>query len=839
MSGSFFVLNEKYNSLQGAINALETQIIDISGSYVTLGTPQTITGNKTFDGSLNAVTVDILDDSTSVATTEWVKDYIPIITGGFVTASANNTFTGINSFVNPVTPTTTTFDDISCNTITGDLSGNAVSATNIAGGASYEIPYQSATDTTLFITPNGVIGDVLYSGAGIQPPYWAALPPPPPPPPAETLGSVMANGNQASTTLDMNSQDITNGATVTATSFVGALTGNADTATTASTATNIAGGAIYEIPYQSATGTTSFITPNGNPGDYLASGEGIFPPYWAPLPAAPATPDLSIVLAQGNSAGLYSINMNSQDITNGATFTATSFVGALTGNADTATDAANATDITITDSTATVGTFYPTFVNGAGTQKTVRLDTGFSYIPSTDTLTVTNISGTVTHALDITVTDTTSTVGTFYPTFVNTTGTQKSIRADTSGLTYTPSSNTLTTTNFAGNASSATTATASTNLTGGAAGSIPYQSAAATTAFLAAGTAGQVLTSQGSSAPTWTTSTGLPASPATTGLKYLLFNAGTGGNAWDDIWDTTFNNVSLFSAYNPLGSSSPSKTQNMAIGVFALNNLTGAGINNLAVGQGALSATGTTTFNNVTAIGYNAGNSWGSGKSGDCNNVFVGNGAGGFSSGINCVYIGGRQVAQSASGNNNVIVGGNALGGGGPGTGGQNTMVGMNTGLDIFSGTATGSNNTYIGYQAGQSPALPTSQANTVVLGNGSVATFRCQVALTVVSDERDKKDFVPLDAGLDFVNELKPVRFEWNNREGGLEGRKDVGFTAQSLQQTQATTGLEIPNLVNDDCPDKLSIMPTQLIPILVKAVQELSAEVKLLKEQIKSLSV
>jgi hypothetical protein len=71
------------------------------------------------------------------------------------------------------------------------------------------------------------------------------------------------------------------------------------------------------------------------------------------------------------------------------------------------------------------------------------------------------------------------------------------------------------------------------------------------------------------------------------------------------------------------------------------------------------------------------------------------------------------------------------------------------------------------------------------------------------------------------------------------LEGRKDVGFTAQSLQQTQATTGLEIPNLVNDDCPDKLSIMPTQLIPILVKAVQELSAEVKLLKEQIKSLSV
>jgi hypothetical protein len=97
----------------------------------------------------------------------------------------------------------------------------------------------------------------------------------------------------------------------------------------------------------------------------------------------------------------------------------------------------------------------------------------------------------------------------------------------------------------------------------------------------------------------------------------------------------------------------------------------------------------------------------------------------------------------------------------------------------------------------------------------------------------------VPLDAGIDFVNELKPIRFEWDTRDGGLEGRQDVGFTAQSLQETQATTGMEIPQLVNAENPEQLSIMPTQLIPILVKALQELSAEVKMLKEQIKALSV
>jgi hypothetical protein len=81
-------------------------------------------------------------------------------------------------------------------------------------------------------------------------------------------------------------------------------------------------------------------------------------------------------------------------------------------------------------------------------------------------------------------------------------------------LTYNPSTNTLTSTNFNGNATSAT------NLAGGLGGQIPYQSAASTTALLANGTAGQVLTSAGTTlAPTWTTiSTGVTV--ANTNLLY-------------------------------------------------------------------------------------------------------------------------------------------------------------------------------------------------------------------------------------------------------------------------------------------------------------------------------
>lgn len=58
---------------------------------------------------------------------------------------------------------------------------------------------------------------------------------------------------------------------------------------------------------------------------------------------------------------------------------------------------------------------------------------------------------------------------------------------------------------FATTAGSATTAGTATNLAGGAASQIPYQTASGTTAFIPNGTAGQVLVSNGASAPSWQT----------------------------------------------------------------------------------------------------------------------------------------------------------------------------------------------------------------------------------------------------------------------------------------------------------------------------------------------
>jgi len=58
----------------------------------------------------------------------------------------------------------------------------------------------------------------------------------------------------------------------------------------------------------------------------------------------------------------------------------------------------------------------------------------------------------------------------------------------------------------ASTATSATSATTATNLAGGAASQIPYQTGSGATAFIANGTSGQVLTSNGTSVPSWQTS---------------------------------------------------------------------------------------------------------------------------------------------------------------------------------------------------------------------------------------------------------------------------------------------------------------------------------------------
>jgi hypothetical protein len=81
-----------------------------------------------------------------------------------------------------------------------------------------------------------------------------------------------------------------------------------------------------------------------------------------------------------------------------------------------------------------------------------------------------------------------------------------------------------------------------TNLAGGVAGAVPYQSGVGATGFTAAGTSGQVLTSQGTGTPTWTTPTAYATvtdDTTTNATRYPLFADATSGNLTTEYTSST------------------------------------------------------------------------------------------------------------------------------------------------------------------------------------------------------------------------------------------------------------------------------------------------------------
>tara|TARA_R110002012_G_scaffold64375_2_gene169319 strand:+ start:3193 stop:5448 length:2256 start_codon:yes stop_codon:yes gene_type:complete len=294
--------------------------------------------------------------------------------------------------------------------------------------------------------------------------------------------------------------------------------------------------------------------------------------------------------------------------------------------------------------------------------------------------------------------------------------------------------------------------------------------------------------------------------------------------------------------------------QNVAVGDSAGRAIT-SGDNNVAVGYNALN-TGTTASNNV-AVGAAALTANTSGAQ---------NSASGYASmtanttGLHNTGTGYATLATNTEGNYNTATGSLAsytnldgIGNTATGyvslytnsTGDYNTADGyqslyaittgsQNVGIGYVAGVTltTGSNNICIGANA---QATAADVSNEITLGNASTATLRCQVARTGLSDRRDKQDIEDLPVGLDFINSLRPVKFTWNMRDGGKVGVEEAGFIAQDLDASQQEFDAEeYLQLVLKNNPDKLEAAPGKLIPMLVKAVQELSAEVKELKEMI-----
>jgi hypothetical protein len=226
-----------------------------------------------------------------------------------------------------------------------------------------------------------------------------------------------------------------------------------------------------------------------------------------------------------------------------------------------------------------------------------------------------------------------------------------------------------------------------------------------------------------------------------------------------------------------------------------------------AVGKG--SRAGNVGAAGNTCFGYNTGFSITTGSA----NTFVG-----AATGPNCT-----------TGLGNTFIGNNA--GGTVSTGNTNTFIGGNVGNDLAN--ITGQNNTSIGSGASLSNG---AASNEFVLGNAFILALRCaQTTIMSLSDARDKKDVTDLRAGLDFVKGLRPVEFVWDDRDE--EGRHDIadfGFIAQDLKAAQEDAEMaDVLKLVYDSNPEKLEASYGKLLPILVKAIQELTAKVELLENK------
>jgi hypothetical protein len=202
-------------------------------------------------------------------------------------------------------------------------------------------------------------------------------------------------------------------------------------------------------------------------------------------------------------------------------------------------------------------------------------------------------------------------------------------------------------------------------------------------------------------------------------------------------------------------------------------------------------------------------------------------------------------------------------------TGANNTAVGYqalyalttaygNTALgeSVLVACTTGKFNCGIGYQAlvnlttgtgniGIQPAGTTESSNPVfnvttennriAMGSANVTNAYVQVAWTVVSDARDKTNFAPIGHGLSFVNQLNPISFQFKeSRDTDIpHGPVRYGFKAQEILALEGDN----PVIIDNEDSEKLRYNGEALVPVLVKAMQELSAALDTANARISAL--
>jgi hypothetical protein len=390
-----------------------------------------IGGTGYFGGNVTAPT--FIGNLTGVATTSTNLASGAVGSLPYQSTTGTTTFLSIGTtgFVLTSNGTAPTWSAIS-----GLSAGNATTATNLAGGTQGQVPYQTNTGTTSFFGP-GTAGNVLVSNGTSAPTYQNTL----------TLA-----GTTAATSTNTGALQVTGGVGVGGGVYVGGTV----------TATSIT--------------VTSLNGFNGPSTGRITFGGPVSPTI---IYADP----YQILLQPGNSGNAVTVNP--------------------AGRASTSTT----TGALVIDGGVGVG--------GAGYFGGNLYVTG-DIVANKLTIQLTTVTTTL-----ITTDDIISTYNTTAATSTNTGALQVAGGVGIGGNVFI--GGTVTATLHVGNLTG--TATTATNLASGLSGSLPYQSATGTTSMLSLGTSGYVLTA-GATAPQWTSISGLTAGSATTATNLA---AGTPG----------------------------------------------------------------------------------------------------------------------------------------------------------------------------------------------------------------------------------------------------------------------------------------------------------------------
>ena len=298
----------------------------------------------------------------------------------------------------------------------------------------------------------------------------------------------------------------------------------------------------------------------------------------------------------------------------------------------------------------------------------------------------------------------------------------------------------------------------------------------------------------------------------------------------------------------------------LALGNNALATMT-TGSANIAIGNNTNDQCTTENYN--IAIGYNA-------MTADVNgaefNVAIGSGAlNSLTTGDSNVAIGHNAALSQTTAGANVIIGSDA--GRDLTEGTDCTLIGYDAGYH-GNATTTGTSITILGAKSHASGATNVRQ---IVLGynvtgaaNDSLtfgdASTDCrinfgQTSITAPSDIRMKENIETATAGLDFINDLRPVTYNWKQEKdipvelnAHVEGstkrynndKLNHGFIAQEVKEVidnhpEIKDGFNMWN--EDDADGRQRIGETALVPVLVTAMQEMSAKIDTLQNEINNL--